>query len=364
MHYLGREAIAYPPHVGEKAINISVANELGLDPRIIDTLLQLPNITPHEDLRDSETGENLSDEQLAKVHEGDSTWWPGWMQGRDIFWRNGHLLDYRDDANLYQSRDPLKRWQERYSDGVPFEDSMLDWGTIPNSAIPLSFVGRPGYCLILVLDTATNRIAVLDTQGGGNADPFFEQFGWDDMKSDYKVPWMYNRKDMSVRLVSDLLLDFITRTANLEEGFVPGSVRSDYHFSPELSPPKWETWVRDRYLKLGWRPLAGLKACNSSRVEQPGKTFDPCDYEPMGGFETSSFDEQMRSLRHNITSRYLPDWYCPVPRQADVIERMKQRNWLTEDQIAYAESDEPIIPLNLEGWGGRLIYSSNNRPHF
>jgi len=64
----------------------------------------------------------------------------------------------------------------------------------------------------------------------------------------------------------------------------------------------------------------------------------------------------MSSLRHNITVRYMPDWYCPVPRREDVITRLKKHKALTEEQIAYAESDEPAIPLKLDSWDGRLPF--------
>jgi len=76
----------------------------------------------------------------------------------------------------------------------------------------------------------------------------------------------------------------------------------------------------------------------------------------MDSFEAKLFDQAMSSLRHNITVRYMPDWYCPVPRREDVITRLKKHKALTEEQIAYAESDEPAIPLKLDSWDGRLPF--------
>jgi hypothetical protein len=65
----------------------------------------------------------------------------------------------------------------------------------------------------------------------------------------------------------------------------------------------------------------------------------------------------MLSLRHNITVRYMPDWYCPVPRDPEIVSKLHNSyGKLTDEQVAYAESDEPVIPLNLEGWGGNLVF--------
>lgn len=50
MRYLGSDMIAYPPHTGQNAVNISLAETiLGLDEKVVGTLLALPHIIPHED---------------------------------------------------------------------------------------------------------------------------------------------------------------------------------------------------------------------------------------------------------------------------------------------------------------------------
>lgn len=356
MRYIGRDMIAYPPHTGNLAINVTLATELELDEAVIETMQQLPYITPHEDHYNEGTGGYVSESEVRRLHENDSGWWEGWMgQKRNIFWRNGHFVDYRKDMNVRLARDPLRRWEISFIQGTTFEQAMFEFQPLPKSAIPLSTVGDRRYGLILVLDTATNRIVVLDTQGGNRAsDPFFERFDWNKIPSQYKIhkTEFYGEDDVYARLAPELLRDFIHLTSHLESGYLPGSVRTDETYTPELSPPKWENWVQTLYRENGWPIREPLEECQYLSLRRN----NTCDHNPMDSFKAKPFDQAMGSLRHNITVRYMPDWYCPVPRREDVVTHLKNNKALTDEQIAYAESDEPVIPLNLESWGGKLPF--------
>lgn len=373
MRYLGKEMVAYPPHTGENAINITLAeNILGLDEKVIETLLALPYVIPHEDRRDEKTGAYLDDAQVAKAHEHSAEWYQGWMgQDRDMLWRGGHFVDYRNDTNLWLSRDPLGRWRTMRMQtspaskvaaresietfAIPLERQMMFFGALPPTAIPLSTIGYPRYGLSLVLDTASNRILVLDSQTSKNGDPFFERFELDKIPSFYNIPkTKFYGKERDARLAPDLLRDFISQTAKLS--FVPGSVREDEHFTPELSPPLWETWVRDLYRAFGWPKPEPLEECHWLQLQKPNNT---CGHKPYANFKGPQFDRAMKELRHNITVRYMSDWYCPVPRESGFIAELKisHPTKLTEEQLVYAESDEPVIPQNSDpnGWGMRLF---------
>ncbi|KAH7327252.1 hypothetical protein BKA65DRAFT_480969 [Rhexocercosporidium sp. MPI-PUGE-AT-0058] len=308
MRYTGRDMIAYPPHAGTLAINVTLATKLGLDEAVIQTMQQLPYITPHEDQYNKETDAYMSEPELRKLHENDAGWWEGWIgQNRDIFWRNGHFVDYRNYKNVRLARDPLR------------------------------------------------RIVALNTQGGNRgSDPFFGRFNWNKIPLEYKVhkKVYYGEDTINARLAPDLLRGFIHLTSRLESGYLPGSVRTDENYTPELSPPRWENWVQTLYRDYGWPAGEPLEECQYMSLRRN----NTCDHNPMDNFKAKPFDQAMSSLRHNITVRYMADWYCPVPRREDVITHLKNNKTLTEDQIAYAESGEPVRPLNLESWGGRLPF--------
>lgn len=333
MHYLGPDAIAYAPHTGEREINVTLAVKLGLDQRVIETMQRLPYI-------EDRSG--------------------GWMQlDKDILWRDGHFVDYRNDYDVWATRDPLIRWRYSFAKEVAFEDAMLEFEALPRSAIPLSIIRPQGYNrygLVIVLDTASNRIVVLDTQGGGgwNSDPFFSSFAWDTMPREYKINGVfYGQENMHGRLAQDFLSDIILRTAVLESGFVPGSVRQDNHYTPELCPPKWEGWVRTLFRESGW-PFDRAKF-EDYLFPNPNTTVN---VEPLKPYQqsTGTFETKMRELQHNISIKYMPNRYCPVPRDPGFISKLVSMGKLTDEQIAYAQSDEEIIPLNLESWGANLVF--------
>jgi hypothetical protein len=356
MRYLGRDSIAYPPHLGDKAINRTLAVDiLGLDEQVYETLLQLPYVIPHEDKWDAEKGRYLNNPELADIHAQESSWWEGWMgQRRTIFWGSGHFADYRQDHILWRSRDPLNRWQTRFSRNTSFETAMIEYDGLPKTAIPLSYIRYRRYGLALVLDTASNRIVVLDTQGFGSKDPFFNRFESSKWPLHYKLPGTkFYGYEMHARLAPDLLREFIHLTSHLESGYIPGSVRNDEIYTPELSPPKWERWVKDLYREYGWPSGEPLEECQFLSLRQP---THKCDHDPMKNFRASAFLEAMKDLRHDIEVKYLRDWYCPVPRKKEVIDKMKSLGALTDEQIEYAESDQPVIPLNLDSWSGNLVF--------
>jgi hypothetical protein len=290
-------------------------------------------------------------------------------QDRDILWRGGHFIDYRNDTNLWLSRDPLNlvpamsvAISTHPARSIPVADGertfmekqLLYFKPIPHTAIPLSIIRHPRYGVALILDTASNRIVVLDINSGLVADPFFDRFHRDEIPSFYRIPkTKFYGKEKDARLAPDLLQDFISQTAKLS--FLPGSVREDKQFTPELSPPVWEKWVRDLYHAYGWPGIEPLEACHWLPLQNPNNT---CDHDPYANFKGPQFDRAMKELRHNITVRYMSDWYCPVPREPAFISKLKSSHpeKLTAEQMAYAESDEPIIPQSLEGWGENLFW--------
>jgi len=136
---------------------------LGLDQRIIETMQLLPYI--NSPISEDRT-RYLTEDEWIGAHRDDLSWWPGWMSpDRDILWRNGHFVDYRKDHDIWRSPDPLNRWRISYAKNISFEDAMMEFEGMPKSAIPLSIIKRRAYGLAIVLDTASNRILVLDTQG-------------------------------------------------------------------------------------------------------------------------------------------------------------------------------------------------------
>jgi len=193
MRYLGPDDIAYAPHTGEKAINITLAEKLGLDQNVIETMQQLPYF------------ENNGG---------------GWMQpGQDILWQDGHFVDYRHDYNIWISRDPLLRGK---TSTVVFKGDKIDSDPLPKSAVPLSVITPRRYLkygLSIILDTASNRIVVLDTQDGGlwNSDPFFAGFDPDNLGKDTKMKGIfYGQELMHGRLGSDFLREFILELRGLD----------------------------------------------------------------------------------------------------------------------------------------------------
>ncbi|CZR60776.1 uncharacterized protein PAC_10672 [Phialocephala subalpina] len=323
MKYLGPDEISYPPH----DINITLAQHMSLNPLVIETMQQMPYINRNT--------------------EG------GWMGERDILYRDSRFVDYRNKEDLYLSRDPLGHWiiyNAKYTNNT-FEEAMLDFDELfPKSAIPISIVrgGMWGTGDAIVLDTATNRFHVISTQGDGNRDYFFQRYETrDETPREYKVKrggW-YGPGIQYARTIPDALEDFILKTSSLDEGFVPGGVYTEKTYTPELCPPRWEGWVRDLYQKSGWPSVEVMKDYLFPRnITTPSRPFDV--------FGSSNFLEEMNKLKHNISVRYMPDWYLPVPRVEEYIQRLE--NWydLTPEQIEYARSDEEEVPVNLKGWAG------------
>jgi hypothetical protein len=332
MQYLGPNAIAYPPHLGDKAINVTLARKMGLDDRVIETMLQMPYV-------DSHAG--------------------GWMQERDILFRDGRFVDYRNDQDIYLSRDPLGHWNRYNAKGTPdaFEESMLDFEDLfSKSAIPLSIV-RGGVWATgdaIVLDTATNRLHIICTQGDNNHDPFFKQYRHRDaIPREYKIKTpFYGPEIQFARPVNEALLDFIMRTVELKEEFVPGGPYLDTGYTPELCPPKWEGWIRDLYTRSGWPRRGTIEEFLFPKI---GESVD----NPFQDFKNSNFEGQMRELRHNITVRYMPDWYVPVPRNEEWVAELLERGTLNDEQAAFARSNEAAIPFNADSWGGKYLFSKH-----
>jgi type II secretory pathway component PulM len=346
LRYLGADSIAYPPHVDKhkkSTVNVTLARNFGLSERVIETILELPYI-------------NFGS-------KSDSN--PGWMGDRGILWRNGHFVDYRKDEDLWLALDPLQRadhsWAPEDVAKMTMEERILQLEAIPKSVVPLSTLRNPSYALVLLLDTSTNRLLVYDTQSGGqNSDSFFQRWdAFDGIPWEYRIPGrFYGMENIHARHAPDVLRELITKTANLETGYVPGSVRTDEHYTPELSPPKWETWVRDLYYRHGWPTPNTL--WDRHYPSFSGDQNTTSSVEPLQGFDVLAFDEEMPSLRRNITARYMQDWYCPVPRAPEVIGRLQNSlHPLTEEQVAFALSNELAIPHDLSGWGGSLIWQSS-----
>ena len=329
MRYLGPKAIAYPPHVGDRAINVTLARQMGLDERVIETMLHMPYVDDH-------TG--------------------GWMLERDILFRDGRFVDYRNDEDIYLSRDPLGHWiiYNARDTTDTFEQSMMEFEELyPKSAFPLSIVrgGMWGTGDAIVLDTATNRLHVISTQGDSNHDPFFSKFpSRGAMPREYKLKTpFYGPEIQFARPANEALRDFIMSMAELKEEFVPGGPYLNCGAMPELCPPKWEGWIRNLYRKSGWPSRESMEELLFSELNT--RVADPYEY-----FKNSEFEIQMRELRHNITVRYMPDWYIPVPRNEDWIAALVEKGTLNAEQAAYARSDEEVIPFNKDGLGGSYLF--------
>jgi hypothetical protein len=335
MRYLATDSIAYPPHVGNKAINVTLARNMGLDERVIETMEQLPYLNHN-------TG--------------------GWMEDRDIIFRDGRFVDYRKDRDIYMSRDPIAHWpvyNEKHTKKT-FEEDMMDWEDLyPKSALPLTMVRGGMYAIgdAIILDTATNRIHVISTQGDGNRDPFFKDgFGRNEkIPKEYKIKTdFYGPRISYARVSGDFLMDMLLKTAALEDEFLPGSPYLPTGYADELCPPKWYSWVRDLYYKHGWPSPSETR---EHLLPRNGTYHNPLAY-----FRTAPFKKEMRELKHNINVRYMPDWVTPVPRQEEYIKWMEQNGDISEEQAAYARGTEEVIPLVLpefEKHWGRLKISKH-----
>ncbi|KAE9366948.1 hypothetical protein N431DRAFT_487404 [Stipitochalara longipes BDJ] len=342
LRYLGRNSITYPPHRLARHKSHS-----------------LPYVISHED-RINITGGYLTEAELTILHESDEDWYLGWMtQERDIFWQNGHFLDYRNDAHLLASRDPLQRYYIGFSPAFSWYDAMIEYDAIPKSAIPLSFITGRKYGLSIVLDTANGRLVVLDAQGSGNRDPLILNQNWEKMPFEYRIGTKYYDNEVSARLANDFLKELIVHTVTLDFRYIPGSVRVDEFYTPELNPPRWERWIWDLYNEYGWPRGDALKDCRYGYFGFPWVEKKLCDADPLKELNGTGFDTAMRKLRHKIEVQYMPDWYCPVPREPELIDALKNYGALTEEQIAFAESDESKIVEKLEGWAKNLAFMQN-----
>ncbi|KAF8851552.1 hypothetical protein BDZ45DRAFT_144289 [Acephala macrosclerotiorum] len=333
MKYLGPDSIEYPPHVGDKAINVTLARQMGLSELVIETMQQMPYVNRNA--------------------EG------GWMGERDILYRDSRFVDYRKEEDIYLSRDPLGHWiiYNAKSTTDTFEEAMMYFDDLfPKSVIPISIVrgGMWGTGDAIVLDTSSNRFHVISTQGDGNRDYFFDQYDTrDSTPREYKIKTGFHGPEIQyARTIPVGLEDFIVKTAALDEGFVLGGVYTEKTYTPELCPPRWEGWVRDLYRKSGWPSVEAIRDYLFPRnLTIPSPPFDE--------FGSSKFVEQMNELKHNISVKYMSDWYLPVPRAEESIQRLERDGDLTPEQVEYARSDEKEIPVNLKGWAGRY-YSTKH----
>jgi len=196
-----------------------------------------------------------------------------------------------------------------------------------------------------VLDTADGRLVVLDSQGYGNKDPFIKNLEWEHIPTEYRISTKFYHHEVYARLANGFLKELIMRTAQLDVEYVPGSVRPDDRYTPELSPPRWELWVRELYEKYGWH-RDYTRACRYGNIF--GRP-ENCDKDPLELFNGTGFDAAMKELRHKIQVQYMPDWYTPVPRNQRMIDSWKRWGLLTEEQIEFAESDEPQIAPQYDG---------------
>lgn len=331
MGYLGADSIAYPPHTG---INITLAESMGLTPGVIDTMQRLPYL---------------------KSNEG------GWMGHRDVIFRDSRFVDYRNERDIYMSRDPLGHWPiyNQRNNPKTFKEDMLDWEDLyPKSVLPLTMV-RGGLWSTgdaIVLDTATNRIHVISSQGDANHDPFLVELvdRYPKGLKEYKIKTaFYGPEIQYAREANDFLRDFIVKTAELRDEFIPGNpwLGCGRH-NVELCPPKWFKWVRDLYHECGWPTEQNIEEriflVNGTNTNQS----------LLSSFRVKEFHARMLELKHNISVRYMPDWYTPVPRKEEYIAYLDEFSLLTSEQAAFARSNEEVIPINLEPWvtWGRMHY--------
>ena len=126
MRYLKAEQVEYPPHTGSKPLDMESITKLGLSDDVISLLQQFPYIA------DTEVFDH-SNEDSVFFHSG------------------GVFLDYRDNQDLKQSRDPLflepqwgKDWGE---DGGTY---MRPWYT------PLNTLGNHHALMIISMRSRTS----------------------------------------------------------------------------------------------------------------------------------------------------------------------------------------------------------------
>lgn len=339
MRYLGPNSIAYAPHVGRKAINATLARAMGLDERVIETMEKMPYVEPQEGLG-------------------------GWMGDRDIVFRDGRFVDYRKDRDIYMSRDPLGHWpiyNEKHTDKT-FEEDMLDWEDLyPKSAFALTMVRGGMYATgdAIVIDVESNRAHIICTQGDGNHDPFFTPgWGYNELHKiprGYKIRTAFYGPEIQwARVARDFLTDLILKTASLEGEFVPGTPYQSGGYDKELCPPRWFDWVRDLYSKYGW-PVA-------SEMREYLFSGNGTTHNPLESFLAQDFENEMQELKHNISVRYMADWYTPVPRDEEYILWLEEMQYINANQTAFARSKEEAIPLTLpdidKPWG-RMRFSKH-----
>jgi len=334
MRYIGSDAIVYPPH----DVNITLCETLGLTSLAINTLMLLPYIIPSSDPN-------------STLVPSDPDSHPGYhFPSRTILWRNGHFPDYRNDQTLWATRDSLHRREIDFPQLTVYETAMSTYTAIPKSAIPLSILPsrKPG--LAIILDTSDGRLTVLDTQSFGSADPLIRNLDWENIPTQYRVGTYYYGYEVFARSAKEFLRELTISTALLWTGYLPGSVRTDAQYTPEVSPPKWEDWISDLYREYGWPSEEEISDRCYKHYHKSKEEGKLCEVEIarrclMG----RGFDVAMKEMRKKVEARYMRDWYYPVPRDTEVIKKLKEKGRLTAEQIAFAESDEPPIVRGLEG---------------
>ncbi len=110
--------------------------------------------------------------------------------------------------------------------------------------------------------------------------------------------------------------------------------------------------MRDFYQRSGW-----------PSEREMGKYLFPINgivYNPLESFRVEEFRKEIEEVKHNISARYMPDWYTPLPRDEEYISWLEQIEYINEEQAAFARSAEEVIPINLgesfASWG-RMHYS-------
>ena len=228
MHYLGSDAIRYPPRVGADALNLTRAYELGFDDRAVDLAQRMPYIVDRDMWAQLGPGQYRSDEELEELIRNDTSRWLGYMQ-EDHLWGEARFLDFADWDTVREMALYSVIWGDE--GGEEDSDRLPDW------AFPLTAIGNHGPTF--VLDMKRNVIVVPETEMGDSSDPAFEHISAP--LPPPGAPKYYYFLHLPARSAPVLLRGFINRLRTLEE--LPGGLdKSD----------AWYKSVRSLYETHGW----------------------------------------------------------------------------------------------------------------
>ena len=228
MHYLGSDVIRYPPHVGNNALGLTRAHELGLGDRAIDFAQRMPYIVDQVPWAHLQPDQYRSDEELEELIRNDTNRWKGYMED-DHLWGEARFLDFADWDRVRDTAVFSISWGDEADVGD--DDLVPDW------VFPLTAIGNHGPTF--VLDMKRNVIVVPETEMGDSSDSVFQHITTP--LPPPGAPKYYYFLHLPARAAPVLLRDFINKLRTLEE--LPGGL--------DKSDP-WYKSVRSLYEAHGW----------------------------------------------------------------------------------------------------------------